>query len=262
MMPQTQPLATDPATRVNRSVFEAMQKLSTWAPDVRLQVSAEGTGVLVTGLRMAMMNGVFSVSARPNIIQMAMSAEKLAGLGLPWCMQVRGRPAAELLVVAARHGLTERSHVPLMICAPEAVKYSADEAVSVRTVSAAEHRRYVDALEQGLEIPAGLFGDIYGGRVLDTDGVTPYVVEVDGQPVTTGLSIQANGQAGIYNVATVPEFRGRGYGRAVTERMIRDSFAAGASHVFLTSSDMALPLYESIGFETIETWTYFSTPVE
>lgn len=262
MVHPSSPVAPETVNQAVRSWFEAVERLQSRAPNVRAEQSAPGTWVLVWGIHLATANGVFSASRRPNIVHMALRADSLSELGLPWCIHVRGEPANELLVVADRHGLTHHSRFPFMVCDRELVKYSADSAVSVRTLSSSESRLYVETMSAGLEVPVDTFGELYGGGVLDTDGVTAYLVEVEGQPVSTGLTIQANGQAGIFNVTTVPAFRGRGYARAVSERMVRDSFAAGASHVFLNADDAALPLYKSIGFETAETWTYLTHPEE
>jgi ribosomal protein S18 acetylase RimI-like enzyme len=43
---------------------------------------------------------------------------------------------------------------------------------------------------------------------------------VDGVPGATGLGILT----GVYNIVTLPEHRGRGYGRLVTGRVMTDGF--------------------------------------
>lgn len=58
------------------------------------------------------------------------------------------------------------------------------------------------------------------------------------------------------NIATVPAARRRGYGRKITERVVLDAFADGATAAYLHASEDGLPLYEAMGFRTVETWTY------
>ena len=53
---------------------------------------------------------------------------------------------------------------------------------------------------------------------------------------------------GIYSVATVPDARGGGLGRAVTLAAMRDGATAGARHAILESSSMGLPVYSRLGF--------------
>ncbi|MDP9795453.1 hypothetical protein J2S43_003965 [Catenuloplanes nepalensis] len=44
--------------------------------------------------------------------------------------------------------------------------------------------------------------------------------------------------------------------RLVAEAAIRDGLASGATVAYLRSSAMGRPLYESMGFEKAEDWTY------
>ena len=64
---------------------------------------------------------------------------------------------------------------------------------------------------------------------------------------------------GVFNIATVPAYRGRGSGRAVTSRIVADGVARGADLAYLQSSEDGYPLYQSMGFRTVETWTYLSS---
>ena len=69
---------------------------------------------------------------------------------------------------------------------------------------------------------------------------------------------QNRGVVGVYNIAVAPAARGRGLGRAITERVVADGIAAGADAAYLHASDLGRPLYESMGFRLVETWTVFS----
>jgi predicted GNAT family acetyltransferase len=90
--------------------------------------------------------------------------------------------------------------------------------------------------------------------VLNLDGMRAYVGEVDGEVVTTALGMTRADNVGIFNVATPPEHRRRGYGAAVTARAAADGFAAGATWAWLQSSTAGYHVYEAIGFRTLERW--------
>jgi len=60
--------------------------------------------------------------------------------------------------------------------------------------------------------------------------------------------------AGIFNVATAPAHRGRGYAAALTARIASDAFAAGAHCAWLQSSPSGYNLYQRLGFRTVERW--------
>ncbi len=74
-----------------------------------------------------------------------------------------------------------------------------------------------------------------------------WIGSVDGQPVTVAASCELAGVVGVYFVATLPEFRGRGYGAAITDWAARVTPSLPA---VLQSSDLGRPVYERIGFET------------
>ena len=63
-----------------------------------------------------------------------------------------------------------------------------------------------------------------------------------------------DGHVGVFNIATPPEHRGRGYGRAVTARVVADGVRAGARTAYLQASPMGLGVYQRMGFRTGETW--------
>jgi ribosomal protein S18 acetylase RimI-like enzyme len=77
--------------------------------------------------------------------------------------------------------------------------------------------------------------------------------------VAVGFGIFGQRIAGVFNIATAHGYRGRGYGRAVTSRIMADGVDRGADLAYLQSSEEGYPLYQSMGFRTVETWTYLST---
>jgi ribosomal protein S18 acetylase RimI-like enzyme len=68
------------------------------------------------------------------------------------------------------------------------------------------------------------------------------------------------GVGGIYGLGVLPEFRGRGFGRAVLLGAVNKLKEAGAKEIMLqvaTGNANALHLYESCGFVTTSTMNYF-----
>jgi GNAT superfamily N-acetyltransferase len=56
---------------------------------------------------------------------------------------------------------------------------------------------------------------------------------------------------GVYNVATVPPARRRGYGEQITRRITDDAVLAGCDVATLQASDMGKPIYERLGYRTV-----------
>jgi GNAT superfamily N-acetyltransferase len=78
-----------------------------------------------------------------------------------------------------------------------------------------------------------------------------YVARVDGQPVATALGAPLDGMVAIYNVATIPAARRRGFGAAVTAAAMADARADGASWAILETSKMGRSVYEGLGFRHV-----------
>lgn len=81
-----------------------------------------------------------------------------------------------------------------------------------------------------------------------------YVGEVDGRAVSTGFGLTIGDFVGVFNVATPPTERRRGYGAAITAHTVREGLAGGARWAWLQSSQSGLSVYERLGFRTIEAW--------
>ena len=73
----------------------------------------------------------------------------------------------------------------------------------------------------------------------------------DGDPVVCGLGWRTGRTIGVYSIATVPSARRRGYGAAMTARVVADGADAGCDVAALQASEMGRPIYERQGFRTV-----------
>jgi hypothetical protein len=76
-----------------------------------------------------------------------------------------------------------------------------------------------------------------------------YVAFYRGQPAATASMLLASGAAGLYNIATIPELRGRGIGSAITLEPLRAALAEGFRISVLESSADGFPVYSRLGFK-------------
>jgi ribosomal protein S18 acetylase RimI-like enzyme len=87
-----------------------------------------------------------------------------------------------------------------------------------------------------------------GLGLLRTPECTIYVGYADGIPVTSGLGWRSGRVIGVYAISTVPDARRRGYGEAMTARVIADGIARGCDVAALQASEPGRRIYERLGF--------------
>lgn len=78
-----------------------------------------------------------------------------------------------------------------------------------------------------------------------------YLGRIDGRPVASSRISIGGGVAGLYAVATLPDARGRGIGRAMTLAALDAGRALGYRIGVLQASDSGLPVYRRLGFRTM-----------
>lgn len=81
--------------------------------------------------------------------------------------------------------------------------------------------------------------------------VQNYLGYLDGKPISTSTVFYADGVAGIYDVATLPEARGRGLGTALTLAPLLDAREEGYRIGVLQSSEMGFSVYQKMGFKHV-----------
>lgn len=89
------------------------------------------------------------------------------------------------------------------------------------------------------------------------DGAELFLGRVDGRAVACGVLSRTGPVAGVYAIGVVEEFRGRGIGECMTRAVLRAGRNAGCQIGALQSTEMARPLYEKLGFETVVTYCHF-----
>ena len=79
-------------------------------------------------------------------------------------------------------------------------------------------------------------------------------VGFDGKrPVAAASVLIRDGVAGLYNVSTVEDARGRGFGAALSVAALRGAAEAGAANAILHASPSGFAIYERLGFKTLTT---------
>ncbi|HUP27407.1 MAG TPA: GNAT family N-acetyltransferase [Chloroflexia bacterium] len=81
---------------------------------------------------------------------------------------------------------------------------------------------------------------------------------LDGKVVATSTLFMAGGVAGIYNVGTLPEVRGKGIGAAMTLAAMLEARSRGYRVAILHASEFGYNIYRRLGFQDYCTMNMFA----
>jgi len=87
-----------------------------------------------------------------------------------------------------------------------------------------------------------------------------YVGHFEGEPVATAEATVAEGTAGLYNISTRPEYRGRGIGSMMTWRPLHDTRGRGCDLGVLQAAPEGVSIYRRLGFRPFGDITEFKPP--
>jgi len=112
---------------------------------------------------------------------------------------------------------------------------------------------------RGFEAPREMFTSLFSTG-MQAEGLDLWLAYVDDVPVSTATGLVFGESVGIFDVATPPEHRRKGYGAAVSAKVLTEGFAPGASYAYLQSSEMGFPVYKALGFRTVSTYVVHTRP--
>jgi hypothetical protein len=153
----------------------------------------------------------------------------------------------------------EAATTPGMVAFPIDRDVIAD-AVAPSRLPGFEIRRVTDAIgiDDHREVVTGGFGSpsavAFGSTcpgLLGNPDCTVYVGYAGGAPVTSGLGWRSGRTIGVYAIATVSAARQKGYGAAMTARVMTDGLSAGRDVAALQASELGRPIYERLGFRVV-----------
>ena len=217
---------------------------------------ADGLAVFATGLPLLLFNQiVIDTVAAPGAIEAAVT--ELRARGDRFAVNLRAGIDDEHISTALGLGLQRMSPEPWM---PGMALHPLpgigttprpDELDIRRVTDAAGVGDHKAAAAAGFDIPPEWLEAIVTVDISRHPAVAMYVGYRAASPVVAGLGIRSGGTIGIYNIATHPAERGRGYGAAMTMRVVDDGAAAGCAVATLQASEMGRPIYERLGFRTV-----------
>ena len=181
--------------------------------------------------------------------------------GLPWRLTQRREVLAGHAAALREKGFEEVNSEPLMVMEtlPEIPPPPAGlEVREVADAGSLEHFRATTF--EGFGLPEQLASKFVTAGFGDLPHVRLLVGEWEGRPACTSAVVMSGDQIGVYFVATLDAFRGRGLGAAVTWAAIEKGRELGGTWASLQASKLGHPVYERMGFAMPTEYVHLQRP--
>jgi ribosomal protein S18 acetylase RimI-like enzyme len=243
--------------RADANYFDSMASLAVTAVSGEV-AERDGVRAVVTGVPVPWLNVVFVVRP-PHEPYSALrrAVELMDARGVPFVVRIREGLHPESERAAAELGLRPSDPVPGMIRGDARVDTPLPAGLEVRRVTEAGMDDFLHVNVVGFSIPEDIARQMMTPAVLGVIGAEAYTGYIDGLPVASSALIASHRVAGVYNVATLPDYRRRGLGAAMTLHAVRRGAEQGCVMASLQASEMGRPVYEGIGFRVAawyQTW--------
>jgi GNAT superfamily N-acetyltransferase len=216
---------------------------------------------IASGVDTAFFNPVFALDRAAKQHDARAAVEWVESKGLPVSVHVRDGIGAELPEALTVLGMVARPwSMPVMVLEPiPDVPPGPSPAATVIRVGRAELLEDFHAANQSGET----FRRLFGRAIAADPRVRLAVGDLDGEPVSAAAAIGSGSTIGIYAVGTREAARRRGIGRAVTWAAMEAGRAAwGGTIAILQSSEMGVPVYQSMGFEEAGRYVLYERPTD
>jgi len=100
---------------------------------------------------------------------------------------------------------------------------------------------------------------LFGPRTLERTGTRMSIATVEGRAVAMAYVHVHEGAIGVFGVGTLPTFRRRGIGGAITAFAI-DEASEGADLAWLQPTALGRSVYEAMGFRPVAMWQVWTLP--
>ena len=209
----------------------------------------------VTRVPVPTLNGVWAYREDAGRDAVFDLLERVAGTGMPHCLQFAPGCTGELGALAEERGMRREADIPLMALTRKAELPRLDQGdLVIEVLEPRQSLVHAELAAAGFNAPVDAFVGLMTPAVMERPGVHAYIGKIDGEAVATGAAVCLENHVGLFNVATLPAHRRRGYGAAITERAVRDGLDRGARWAWLQSSTAGYGVYEKLGFRTQQSW--------
>jgi GNAT superfamily N-acetyltransferase len=229
---------------------------------------AGGVVTILTGLPMDWFNQVLIEGEEATSVGILAGVAQARERGGSFVVRLREGIDDRLIPTLTQAGLTpagEMTSTPGMVAFPIDHDAIAEHAAPELEIRRAADAAGIDAHRRAVTAGFGSDPAVAVGTacpdLLDRSECVVYVGYADGAPVVSGLGWRTGRTIGVYSIATIESARRRGYGAAMTARVVADGVVAGCDVAALQASEMGRPIYERLGFRTVVRYAAYVDPV-
>jgi GNAT superfamily N-acetyltransferase len=216
-----------------------------------------GVGIFATGLAHPFFNQILT-DVGATAPELTRSIQRVRERGQAFYVVIRDPQDAGFAQLLADLGLwRDAERLPGMAVEPIRDPGPVPQELHIRVVAdaagLADHARAL----AGFGFPDEFVVPYLGDELWLVPDTTTYVGYAGGEPVVSGFAVRTGRAIGVYSISTLPAARRRGYGAAMTERILADGVAAGCDVGILQASSMGRPIYERLGFRLVQEYAVF-----
>jgi GNAT superfamily N-acetyltransferase len=217
-----------------------------------------------SGLPVAFFNGTFTTAPADDPAALVQDViEFYADRAVPYLLWVRDEADDALLDAGRAAGLRDAGGPPLLALDPIVPGPVYPPALEVALASDdADLQIHREVLAAGFDMPIDIARTLIGQGCLDDPAIAIAIGCVSSVPVATAVLVRSGATAGVFNVATLPEHRGNGYGAALTWAVVAEGARRGCSHAVLQASESGHPVYRRMGFVELGRYVQLAGPPE
>ncbi|MBU4315643.1 MAG: GNAT family N-acetyltransferase [Proteobacteria bacterium] len=204
-----------------------------------------------TGAPMRQFNVFFVKEKTSKPEKLLQKAKEFFGVRkLPFLVSFREGLEKDFLSPLEDKGYKEvrSSTVMTLMTLPETNPYGKDLNIQ-RVADAQGLADFQKVVEKSYGLGEGVGPFVITEAVLNLPDVELFTGYAGDRPACTSMLFKTGQAAGIYWVATLEEFRNRGFGRAITAQPLVAGKQRGCTFGCLQASDMGKPVYEKMGFD-------------
>lgn len=240
------------------SMAEMHQQLVSVVPGGRF-LSRSGVFAFMTGIPAPMLNGVWFERSDPEMTDVVSLLDEVSRARMPSCLRLRADTGEKFTELATARGMELKDDLVLMASsdASSATAIPQPPGLTIRQLPPEQASRHGVVVAAAHAVDENVVLRVVTPNLLRPRAVRCYIGEVDGQPVTTALSVTLGLFTGIFNVGTIPAASNLGFASAVTARALADGLAAGSEWCWLEATATCLPMFRRLGFHAIEPQQYW-----